>query len=46
MPVGFSFTSSSVAAQSATYAELQAAANWDRVWDAKNIPLRFLKTNG
>lgn len=46
MPVGFSFTSSSVAAQSATYAELQAAANWDRVWDAKNIPIRFLQTNG
>lgn len=46
MPIGFSFTSSSVAAQSATYAELQAAANWERVWDAKNIPLRFLQTNG
>lgn len=46
MPVGFSFTGSSIAAQSASYAELQAAANWDRVWDAKNIPLRFLQTNG
>ena len=46
MPIGFSFTSTSVAAQSATYAELQAAANWDRVWDAKNIPIRFLQTNG
>lgn len=46
MPVGFSFAGASVAGQSATYAELQAAANWDRVWDAKNIPLRFLRTNG
>ena len=45
MPVGFSFSGASVAAQSATYAELQAAANWDRVWDAKNIPIRFLQTN-
>lgn len=46
MPIGFSFSGSSVAAQSATYAELQAAANWDRVWDVKNIPIRFLQTNG
>lgn len=46
MPVGFSFTGSSVAAQSATYAELQQAANWERVWDPKNIPIRFMKTNG
>ena len=46
MPVGFSFVGASVAGQSATYAELQAAANWDRVWDAKNIPIRFLQTNG
>lgn len=45
MPVGFSFVGTSVAAQSATYAELQAAANWDRVWDAKNIPIRYLQTN-
>lgn len=46
MPVGFSFVGGSVAGQSATYAELQAAANWDRVWDEKNIPVRFLQTNG
>jgi hypothetical protein len=46
MPVGFTFAGGSVAGQSATYAELQAAANWDRVWDAKNCPVRFLKTNG
>lgn len=46
MPVGFTWTDTSVAGQSATYAELQAAANWDRVWDPKNIPIRFLQTNG
>lgn len=46
MPVGFSWTDASVAGQSATYAELQAAANWDRIWDPKNIPLRFLQSNG
>ena len=46
MPTGFSFVGGSVAGQSATYAELQAAANWDRVWDVKNIPLRFMQTNG
>lgn len=46
MPVGFSWTDSSVAGQSATYAELEAAANWDRIWDPKNIPLSFLRTNG
>lgn len=46
MPVGFSWTDSSVAGQSATYAELNQAANWDRVWDPKNIPLAFLQTNG
>ena len=46
MPVGFSFTGASVAAQSATYAELQSAANWDRIWEVDNIPLRFMKTNG
>ena len=46
MPIGFSFSGASVAAQSATYAELQAAANWDRIWDVDNIPIRFLQTNG
>lgn len=44
-PLGFSFTSSSVAGQSATLAELEAAANWDRVWDRKNVPLAFLQVN-
>jgi hypothetical protein len=45
-PLGLSFTSSSVAGQSATLAELATAANWDRKWARKNIGLAFLKTNG
>ena len=45
-PLGFSFTSASVAGQSATLAELATAANWDRVWERKNVPLAFLQTNG
>lgn len=44
-PAGFSFTSTSVAGQSATQAELATAANWDRVWERKNIPLAFLQVN-
>lgn len=45
-PLGFEFTSASVAGQSATLAELATAANWNRVWNRKNVPLAFLKTNG
>lgn len=45
-PLGFSFSSASVAGQSATQAELATAANWDRVWDRKNIGLAFIQTNG
>jgi len=45
-PLGFSFTSASVAGQSATLAELANAANWDRVWERKNVPLAYLQTNG
>lgn len=45
-PLGFTFSSASVAGQSATLAELATAANWDRVWERKNVPLAFLKTNG
>lgn len=44
-PLGFSFTSSSVAGQSATLAELENAANWDRVWDRKHIPMAFIQVN-
>lgn len=44
-PIGFDFLSGSVAGQSATQAELALAANWDRVWERKNINLAFLETN-
>lgn len=44
-PNGFSFLSASVAGESATYAELAAAANWDRIVDRKLIPLAFLEVN-
>jgi hypothetical protein len=45
-PLGFEFTSASVAGQSATLAELATAANWSRVWERKNVPVCFLQTNG
>ena len=45
-PSGFQFTSSSVAGQSATQAELALAANWDRVHNRKNVSLAVLRTNG
>jgi hypothetical protein len=44
-PNGFGFLSGSVAGKSATYAELAAAANWNRVVDRKSIPLAFIKVN-
>ncbi len=36
-PRGVKFTSASVAADSPTNAELETAANWTRVWEAKNV---------
>lgn len=45
-PYGFAFDDSGIAGQSATLAELAAAAQWDRVVDRKNVPLAFLQTNG
>lgn len=44
-PLGFSFTDTTVTGQSATRAELELAANWDRVHDRKHIPLAFLRVN-
>lgn len=44
-PLGFKFTSSSVAGQSATQAELATAANWDRVYNRKSVALAVLRTN-
>lgn len=47
-PQGFAFLSSGIAAGvSATRAQLEAAAQWNRIYtERKNIPLAFLKTNG
>ena len=44
-PMGFSFTSNSIAGQSATLAELQLATNWNRVWARKHIPMAFVQVN-
>jgi hypothetical protein len=43
---GVSFTSASVAGASPTNAELAAAANWNRVWDPKDIRVVAVTTNG
>lgn len=45
-PHGFQFTSTTVAAESATAVELALPANWDRVVERKNVPMAFLITNG
>tara|TARA_R110000744_G_scaffold17537_6_gene47449 strand:- start:4379 stop:5386 length:1008 start_codon:yes stop_codon:yes gene_type:complete len=44
-PNGFNFTSTTVAGQAPTYAELNLAANWDRIMERKHIPIAFLKVN-
>lgn len=46
-PAGFAWLGAVLAGQSATFAELANAANWNRVWaNRKNIPMAFLRTNG
>lgn len=45
-PGGFAFLNSSVASTSPTNAELNLAANWNRVLDRKLINLAIVKTNG
>jgi hypothetical protein len=45
-PRGIKFTSSSVAGQSPTNTELKSAANWDRVYQKKNIRMVKIVTNG
>lgn len=42
-PAGFQWLEGSVAAESPTMAELALAANWNRVFERKAIPLAFLK---
>lgn len=46
-PYGFEFTSTTVAGQSATLAELADPTNWNRVFTfRKNIPMAVLRCNG
>lgn len=44
-PRGVKFTSSSVAADSPTNAELETAANWTRVYEAKNVRIVLITHN-
>lgn len=44
-PMGYSFTSNSVAGQSATWSELELATNWTRVHNRKNVPMAFIQVN-
>jgi hypothetical protein len=45
-PRGVKFTSASVAGAAPTNAELLLAANWDRVYDRKNVRVAQIITNG
>lgn len=45
-PTGFAFTSNTVTGESPSLANLALAANWDRVYARKNVPLAFLQVNG
>lgn len=50
-PLGYKFTNDTLTggaatARSANLADLRLAANWNRVYDRKNVPLAFLRTNG
>ncbi len=46
-PWGFAFQSAALGGESATYAELATATEWDRVYaERKNVGMAFLKSNG
>lgn len=45
-PQGMKWTETSVAKTSPSYAELENAANWDRVYDRKNVRVAQILTNG
>lgn len=45
-PLGLTFATASVEADSPTRTELGAAANWTKVWDGKNIKLAKIVSNG
>ncbi|MFT6552990.1 hypothetical protein [Alloalcanivorax venustensis] len=44
-PEGYKFTSNSVAGQSPTVAEYQAATNWERQYERENVALAFFVHN-
>lgn len=44
-PNGFSFLSTTVTGNTPTYAQLELAANWDRVVSRKNVPMAFIRVN-
>lgn len=44
-PLGFRFTSASVAGKSPTWTELGTAANWTRQYQRKNCKIAYLETN-
>lgn len=44
-PMGYAFTSASVAGTSPTVAELQTVTNWTRVYERKAVSVCFLVTN-
>lgn len=45
-PWGFKWLGASMAGESPTNAELALAANWDRSYERKRVPIAFIKTNG
>ena len=45
-PYGFKYTDAVRAGDSTSLAELQNAANWERVWLRKHIGMAFITTNG
>lgn len=45
-PLGMSINTANIAKDSPTRAELGLAANWTKVWDAKNIKLAKIVSNG
>jgi hypothetical protein len=46
-PTGFAIAGTQISSNATpTYSALATAANWNRVFDRKNIPLAFIQTNG
>ena len=45
-PWGATFLSASVAGASPSFAELELAANWDRIFNRKHLGIAFMQTNG